>query len=51
MSLKFTKSKTDSNLYYKVVDDGIMILFLYVYDLFLTGAYKLVSGCKKNLAT
>ena len=36
MNLRFTKSKVDSNLYYKVVDDGIMILLLYVDDLFFT---------------
>ena len=36
MSLGFTKSKADSNLYYKVEDDGFMILLLYVNDLFLT---------------
>ena len=35
MSLGFTKSKADSNLYYKVVDGGPMILFLYEDDLFL----------------
>ena len=35
-SLGFTKSKVDSNLYYKVEYDGIMILLLYVDDLFLT---------------
>ena len=32
MSLGFTKSKADSNLYYKVEDDGLMILLLYVDD-------------------
>jgi hypothetical protein len=34
--LGFTKSKADSNLYYKVVDGGLVILLLYVDDLFLT---------------
>jgi hypothetical protein len=34
--LGFTKSKVDSNLYYKVVDGGPMILFLYLDDMFLT---------------
>ena len=34
-SLGFTKSKANSNLYYKVVDDGIMILLLYVDYLFI----------------
>ena len=35
MNLGFTKIKVDSNLYYKVEDDGIMILLLYVHDLLL----------------
>ena len=38
-SLGFTKSKAYSNLYYKVEDDGIMILLLYVDDIFLIGEY------------
>ena len=50
MSLGFTKSKSNSNLYYNVVDDGIMILLLYVDDLFFTGEEKLISECKKKLA-
>jgi hypothetical protein len=36
MSLGFTKSKADPNLYYKVEDGSPMILLLYVDDLFLT---------------
>ena len=47
----FTKSKDDSNLYYKVDDGGIMILILYVDDLFLTGKEILISECKQKLAT
>ena len=49
MSLVFTKSEADSNLYYKVEDDGIMILLLYVDDLFLIGEYNPIDECKKNL--
>ena len=49
MSLGFTKSKADSNLYYKVEDVGIMILLLYVYDLFFTGEDKPINEHKKNL--
>ena len=48
MSMGFTKSKANSNLYYKVVNEGIMILLLYVDDLFLTGEEKLIDECKKN---
>jgi hypothetical protein len=37
MSLGFTKSKVDSNLYFKVLNDDPVILFLlYVDDVFLT---------------
>ena len=50
MSLGFTKSKVDSNLYYKVEDDGIMILLLYVDDLFLAGEDNPINECKKKLA-
>jgi hypothetical protein len=49
MSLGFTKSKADSNLYYKVVDGGPVILLLYVDDLFLTGDEKLIVECKRKL--
>ena len=49
MSLGFTKSKADSNLYYKVEDDGLMILLIYVDDLFLTCEYKPINECKKKL--
>ena len=51
MSLGFTKSKAESKLYYKVDEDGILILLLYVDDLFLTGEDKLIIECKKRLAT
>ena len=50
MSLGFTKSKEDSNLYYKVEGDGLMILLLYVDDLFLTGKDNPINKCKKKLA-
>ena len=36
----FTKSKADPNLYLKVVEDELVILLLYVDDLFLTGNEK-----------
>ena len=49
MSLDFTKSKVDPNLYYKVIEDEPMILLLYVDDLFLTGNGKQIVECKKKL--
>jgi hypothetical protein len=48
-SLGFTKSKVDSKLYFKVMNDEPVILLLYVYDLFLTGEEKLITDCKKKL--
>jgi hypothetical protein len=49
-SLGFTKSKVDSNLYFKVMNDEPVILLLYVDDFFLTGEEKLITYCKKKLA-
>jgi hypothetical protein len=48
-SLGFTKSKVDSNLYFKVMNDEHVILLLYVDDLFVTGEEKLIIDCKKKL--
>jgi hypothetical protein len=45
-SLGFTKSKEDSNLYFKIMDNEPVILLLYVDDLFLTGEEKLIVECK-----
>ena len=50
MSLDITKSKDDSNIYYKVENDGLMILLLYVDELFLTGEDKLIIEDKKKIA-
>lgn len=50
MSLDFTKSVADPNLYYKVADSDPLILVLYADDLFLIGVEKLIVGCKKELA-
>ena len=49
--LGFNKSDVDSNLYYKVVEGDTLILVLYVDGLFLIGAEKLVSWCKKQLSS
>jgi hypothetical protein len=49
MSLGFTKSKIDSNLYFKVMNDEPVILLIYVDDLFLTGEDNLITNCKKKL--
>jgi hypothetical protein len=49
-SLGFTKSKVDSNLYFKIENDGPVILLLCLDDLFLTDEENLIIYCKKNLA-
>ena len=49
-SLGFTKSKADSNLYYKVEDGKPVMLLLYVDDLFVTGTDGLITDTKRKLA-
>ena len=49
-SLGFTKSKADSNLYYKVEDGNPAMLLLYVDDLFVTGMDGLIADTKRKLA-
>jgi hypothetical protein len=49
-SLGFTKSKEDSNLYFKIMDNEPVILLLYVDDLFLTGEENLIVECKQRLS-
>jgi hypothetical protein len=51
MSLIFTKSKANSNLYFKVMNDEPIILLLYVDDLFLIGEEKLITECRKRLTS
>jgi hypothetical protein len=51
MSLGFTKSKADSNLYFKVMNDEPVIFLLYVDDLFFTREKNLITECKKKLST
>ena len=49
-SLDFTKSKADSNLYYKVEDGNPVMLLLYVDDLFVTGMDGMITDTKRKLA-
>ena len=39
------------NLYFKIMENELVILLLYVDDLFLTGKEKLIVECKRRLAT
>ena len=50
-SLEFSKSTADSNLYFKVVHNHILILVLYVDDLFLTSEEQLIEQCKRELTS
>ena len=45
----FTKSKADSNIYYKVEDGNLVMLLLYVDDLFVTGMDGLIADTKINI--
>jgi hypothetical protein len=42
-SLGFTKSKANSNLYFKIMDNELVILLLYMDDLYLTREENLIS--------
>eukprot|EP00253_Pinus_taeda_P030260 PITA_30260 len=49
--LGFTKSEADSNLYFIVVGEEPLIQVLHVDDLIITGAKRLIKGCKRDLAS
>jgi hypothetical protein len=49
-SLGFTKSKFYPKLYFKVMNDELVILLLYADDLFLTREENLITVCKKKIA-
>jgi hypothetical protein len=48
-SFGLIERSVDPHLYFKVVDDGQVILLLYVDDLFLTGLENIISKCKRKL--
>jgi len=47
----FTKSEADPNLYFIVIGEEPLILVLYVDDLAITCAERLIEHCKRDLAT
>ena len=51
MALGFTNSKVDSNLYFKVEGGILVMVLLYVDDLFLIRENKLIVDQKSNIAT
>ena len=50
-SLGFSKITTDSNMYFKVVQNHHLIQVFYVDDLFLTGEEQLIAQYKRNLTS
>ena len=49
--MSFTKSKADSNLYYKDEEGNPMILLLYVDDLFIIGEDRFIVDMKRKLVS
>jgi hypothetical protein len=49
MSLGFTKSKADPNMYYKVEDGSLALLLLYIDDLFMIGEENPIAKRKRML--
>jgi hypothetical protein len=45
----FTKSEADANLYQILVEGKILIIFIYVDDLILTGDEQMIHSCKDDL--
>ena len=50
IGLGFTESEVDANLYQIVVEGKLLTIFIYVYDLILTGDEHLIHSCKEDLA-
>ena len=51
MTVGFTESKSDSNLFFKVEGGRPVMLLLFVDDLSLTGEDELIGDAKRRLAT
>ena len=51
MALGFTESKADSSLHFKVEGGRLVMLLLYVDNLFLKGKEKLFKDARRRLAT
>jgi len=49
--LGFTKNEANPNLYFIVVGEEPLIMVLYVDDLIITGAKRLIEGYKRDLAS
>jgi hypothetical protein len=51
VQMGFEKRDADLNLYFIIRGEDILILILYVDDLFITGAEDLIAECKLGLAS
>jgi hypothetical protein len=51
LQMGFEKSDADPNLYYIIRGEDMLILILYVDDLFITGVEDLIAECKLGLAS
>ena len=51
MTLGFTESKANSNIYFKFEGERLVMLLLYVDELFLIGEDKLIEDAKRRLYT
>jgi hypothetical protein len=51
LQMGFEKSEANPNLYYIVCGEDILILILYVDDLFITGGEEIIADCKRGLAS
>jgi hypothetical protein len=51
LQMGFEKSDVDPNLYFIIRGEDMLILILYVDDLFITGAEDLIAECKLGLAS
>jgi hypothetical protein len=51
MILGFIKSKVDPKIYFKIENDGLVILLPYVDDLFLTDEENIITYYNKNLVS
>ena len=48
-SMGFQKSEANLNLYFIMVGDDLLVLLLYVDDLFITRRERTIAACKKDL--
>ena len=50
IKLGFSKNEVDPNIYFKISNEDMIILVIYVDDLLITGEDHLIAKCKQDLA-